>query len=91
MGQLARSTHQVSATMAGLIDRLVRDGLVTRRRDEEDRRTVMVAITPAGQQTVADAWDRILEPMDKVLAEMDTDEVNEAYDFVDSLLAIMDK
>lgn len=48
MTQLAESTYQVSATMTGIVDRLVDRGWVSRERDPHDRRTLRVALTPQG-------------------------------------------
>ncbi|WP_328423455.1 MarR family transcriptional regulator [Micromonospora sp. NBC_00389] len=41
------------ATLTGIVDTLARDGLVERQRDESDRRSVRLAITPAGRERVA--------------------------------------
>ncbi|MFI6264504.1 MarR family winged helix-turn-helix transcriptional regulator [Micromonospora sp. NPDC051006] len=41
------------ATLTGIIDTLERDGLVERQRDDTDRRSVRLAITPAGRERVA--------------------------------------
>ncbi|MCP4167777.1 MAG: MarR family transcriptional regulator [Chloroflexi bacterium] len=90
MGQLAKATHQVSATMTGIIDRLVRDELVDRRRDDGDRRTVLVSITPAGQDLVENAWDRTLKSLDDVVLNMNSDDRVTASRFVDSLVAVME-
>lgn len=38
------------ATLTGVVDTLERDGLVERRRDETDRRSVRLALTPAGAE-----------------------------------------
>jgi MarR family transcriptional regulator, transcriptional regulator for hemolysin len=52
------------ATLVRHLDRLEADGLVWRRRDDEDRRITRVEITPAGRARhqqlarVADAYDR---------------------------------
>ncbi|MER7330277.1 MULTISPECIES: MarR family transcriptional regulator [unclassified Micromonospora] len=37
------------ATLTGIVDTLERDGLVERQRDETDRRSVKLALTPAGR------------------------------------------
>jgi DNA-binding MarR family transcriptional regulator len=50
MSQLAESSHQVSATMTGIVDRLVERGLVARERDPQDRRTLRVDLTLAGRE-----------------------------------------
>jgi DNA-binding MarR family transcriptional regulator len=49
MSELADRIQQSSATMTGIIDRLVEKGWVTRRRSEEDRRAVYVNLTADGQ------------------------------------------
>ena len=90
MGDLARSTYQVSATMTGIIDRLVRDGLVERRRAETDRRSVVVAIAPAGQELVDMAWERALGSLDTVLSEMNSQEMVSSYRFVDALVTTLE-
>ncbi len=41
-------------TMTKLLDRMVRDGLVTRAQDARDRRVVRVALTPKGEALAAD-------------------------------------
>lgn len=43
------------AGATGLIDRLVKAGLVARRRDEEDRRLVFVALSHEGRDALAEA------------------------------------
>lgn len=48
MSALAEATHQVSATMTGIIDRLGERGLVERREDSADRRSRRVYLTESG-------------------------------------------
>ena len=47
--ELAERTGVTRATMTGLIDTLVRDGLVTRAPHPEDRRMMCVEVTERGQ------------------------------------------
>jgi len=49
MGTLAYDTLQHCATMTGIVDRLLKMGLVQRRRAEKDRRQVLVELTSAGR------------------------------------------
>lgn len=53
MSELAESSFQVSATMTGIVDRLVERGLVQRERDPHDRRTLRVVLTGAGTDLLA--------------------------------------
>lgn len=52
MSALANETLQHCATMTGIVDRLVKMGLVTRRRAEHDRRQVLVELTPTGRKVL---------------------------------------
>jgi DNA-binding MarR family transcriptional regulator len=51
-GALLRATLVTSGTMTNRIDRLEEAGLVRRRPDPQDKRGVLVALTPAGQAQV---------------------------------------
>ena len=54
-GSLAKAINLSHATVTGILDRLEQRGLVTRTRDGEDRRSVIVAVTPEGQVILKDA------------------------------------
>lgn len=49
-GELAAGISLSQATVTGILDRLEKKGLVERHRSEEDRRRVVVALTPAGRE-----------------------------------------
>ena len=49
---LARTLMLSPAGMTNRIDRLVARGLVDRRADPEDRRSLLVVLTPAGREVV---------------------------------------
>ena len=64
------------ATMAELISRLVRRGLVLRRRDPADGRRNLLALAPAGARLleevapgVTEAQERLLSPLDEIERE----------------------
>ncbi len=46
--ELANTINVTRATVTGLLDGLERDELVVRKQDENDRRMVLVSLTPAG-------------------------------------------
>lgn len=50
MRELADFMKMGLSSLTGMVDRLVNQGLVERRRTEEDRRLVFVAITPRGRK-----------------------------------------
>jgi len=65
MSTLAGDTLQHCATVTGVVDRLEMMGLVTRQRDAEDRRQVLVELTPAA----ADLLSRIRGNRERRLRE----------------------
>lgn len=52
---LGRRTAMDAATMKGVVDRLVRKGLVQTRADQDDLRRVIAALTPAGAARITAA------------------------------------
>ena len=55
MGNLAEAAEQCSATMTGIVDRLVNMSLVDRKRDPNDRRSVLVGLTVQGEAVLEKA------------------------------------
>ena len=49
MNELSQMIGASSPTMTGVIDRLETRGLVSRERDDADRRLVLISLTPDGQ------------------------------------------
>lgn len=56
-GKVAREMHLTQATVTALVDKLVNAGLVSRRRDTEDRRRIWIEPTAAGQDRIAQSPD----------------------------------
>ena len=59
-GALAKTVHLSRPTLTGILDRLERQGLISRLRDERDRRSWSVTVTPAGK-TILDATPSLLQ------------------------------
>jgi len=57
LAQLADQIQLGNSTMSGVIDRMVRAGLVIRERSEEDRRSVTLKLTEEAHRV----WDRTNE------------------------------
>lgn len=54
MGDLAEALDVSVASATGIVDRMERRGLVERIRDADDRRVIMVSLTPTGSVVFAD-------------------------------------
>lgn len=50
--EIANAVQLDSPVVTGLVDRLVKEGLVIREEDPEDRRSLKISLTPRGRQVV---------------------------------------
>lgn len=66
MGALGERMMVSQGNVTGIVDRLERDGMVTRERRREDRRTQWIALTPAGRTR----FDEIAEIHEGWIAEL---------------------
>lgn len=55
VGDIAKSISLSQATATGILERMVKRGLVTRQRSTRDRRRVMIRITLEGEKLLAQA------------------------------------
>ncbi len=55
VGSLARSIHLGQATVTGILTRMEDRGFVVRTRGSQDRRSVLIELTPAGSKIVEEA------------------------------------
>ncbi|MEV4420182.1 MarR family transcriptional regulator [Patulibacter sp. NPDC049589] len=71
--ELARLCSLLPAQLVPVLDALERDGLVERRRDDRDRRRMIVRITDGGRERLAAADEaaRVIE--DELLGPVDDD------------------
>ena len=56
MGNIAGFLGSILSSATSLIDRLVEKGLVERMPDHSDRRVVVCALTPQGQEAIEQFW-----------------------------------
>lgn len=73
-GRLSIETLVTSGTMTNRLDRLERDGLITRAPDPADRRGVIVQLTPTGRDRVDAALSDLLAREEAILAMLDEPE-----------------
>jgi len=69
-GRLLRETLVTSGTMTNRVDRLTARGFVERYPDPEDRRGVLVRLTPEGKKAVDGAFEALLAAEAGFLAEL---------------------
>jgi len=69
-GRLLRETLVTSGTMTNRVDRLVARSLVERLPDPQDRRGVLVRLTPVGRETVDGALTVLLDHERRLLSAL---------------------
>ncbi len=76
MGTLADSLDVSQASATGIVDRMEQRGLIERRRDDEDRRVVRVALTEDGSRLLAGVAAERRERLGILLGELTDDELD---------------
>lgn len=89
MGMLAEMTHQCSATMTGIIDRLLRMGLVERERAETDRRLVLVQITESGRHVLQESLRTRFDALKEFLLQLEESNRRQLISALRSSLGLM--
>ena len=88
--QLVGQVGVSPGTMSGIIDRLVREGLVIRTRDKVDRRRVQLTLSPAGRERVAGAPVLLQTRVTEQLARLPAHERAEILNVLERVGALME-
>lgn len=88
--QLIRFMTISSGAMTNRIDRLEEMGLVKRLDDPEDRRGVLIALTPEGRRTVDEAVTARLDEAKRLFAPFSQEEAKTLTDLLRRLLLFLD-
>jgi DNA-binding MarR family transcriptional regulator len=86
-GELAQFTMVTTGAMTKRIDRLERDGLVTRRRSTADGRGRVVALTKAGRELIDRAFTDHMANERRLLAELSDEEAAQLEKLLTTWLA----
>jgi DNA-binding MarR family transcriptional regulator len=89
-GALLRATLVTSGTMTNRIDRLAAAGLVSRSRDPQDKRGVLVQLTAQGRRTVDAAMSDLLTRERAILTGLDAGQQHELAGLLRILLTPFD-
>ncbi|MDN5725763.1 MAG: MarR family transcriptional regulator [Propionibacteriales bacterium] len=73
-GQLLRETFVTSGTMTNRVDLLTQRGFVTRANHPEDRRGVLVRLTPDGKRAVDETLSDLVAAEEEMLTGLGADE-----------------
>ena len=81
-GRLAEESGLTTGAVTFILDRLEQAGMVTRRRDTEDRRRVWVEIVPDARDRLNDLQQPVAEEMRQVAQRFKADELEIVRDFM---------
>ena len=75
MSEMANSLGITMSGCTALVDRAVEAGWVERQRDPNDRRVVLVGVSPAGEQTLTQIRETRARILARYLTRLDVDEI----------------
>jgi DNA-binding MarR family transcriptional regulator len=77
LSELSAQIRARNSTVTGIIDRMEREGLVVRRRSDEDRRVVNIELTAKGQELAGEISVEPVQIFRQVLSELSARDSNE--------------
>ncbi|RZM82965.1 MarR family transcriptional regulator [Leptolyngbya iicbica LK] len=75
MGEIGEKTLITKGTLTGVVDRLEKKELVTREVPPENRRSVVVRLTPKGQQVFETVFPAHVDDIHQHLSSLDASEL----------------
>lgn len=91
MNELSEKMNLDSSTMTRVIDKLVRDGIINRDRDESDRRVVVVSLSDSGIKAAKELSHSVNEYYKKIIKNIPDGEVLDILSCVSKLLKAFEK
>ena len=88
---LAEAAGVAAPTASRMLDCLYRDGYVERRHSEEDRRSVLVSLTPSGRIAVQAAYERVSAWRRRVYDALEPEEREQAAALLIRLSQVMEE
>lgn len=80
-GQLAEASGLSSGAITGVVDRLERAGYVSRERDPEDRRRVVVQVQPLADERIGPCYEALQQGFFEVCSDYDDEQLAMLEDF----------
>ncbi|UVT02205.1 homoprotocatechuate degradation operon regulator HpaR [Burkholderia glumae] len=87
-GQIAKGCCILSPSLTGVLERLERDGLITRMRSTEDQRRLLVALTERSRQLARKIGQRIDDQDRQLEQQLGADGLRAIYTALDRLLEV---
>lgn len=91
IGDLSNKMYLAFSTTTDLVDRMEKNNLLERVRDNKDRRVVRIHLLDEGRKIIEDVLERRSDYLETVLSEMDEDQFNNITNSLNLLYNAMDK
>jgi DNA-binding MarR family transcriptional regulator len=91
MTELSQMLSVTLPTMTAMIDRLIQGGLVTRERDERDRRVVLVRLTAEGKQIISNLMQIRKQEIEKILQFLGEEELDTFWHSIETVAQLLAK
>ena len=91
MNEISHKMNLDTSTMTRVIDKLVRDQLISRERQEEDRRIVVLALTQKGKNAALQLNESIRKYYKNIIQNLPEGQVDNVLNAVFLLLKAFDK
>jgi DNA-binding MarR family transcriptional regulator len=85
IGDLSNKMYSAFSTTTDLVDRMEKNNLVVRVRDEKDRRVVRIHLLEEGERIIAEVINKRQDYLANVLANFDQEEARNLADLLNKL------
>ena len=90
-GEISQDMNVSTARIAQTLNSMEKKGLITRRIDENDRRKILIKLTPAGKELAEKNQQSVLEAAKKILDMLGEDDAKEYVRITSKLAELASK
>jgi DNA-binding MarR family transcriptional regulator len=91
LGELGRELEVAMSSASQMVDRLVGQGLVNREQDADNRRQVIIRLTPQGQELIGELRRGIIRRYEKILDRLSDRDQEALVESFETIARIMEK
>jgi|GEM_PF-1068258 len=89
MGELSKAMKIKMSNLTFITDSLVKEGLIKRYREEEDRRVVRLNLTPKGKQIINHFWNWRMNLWQSIVSEFDKELIDKMIEILDKIIKVL--
>ena len=89
IGDLSNKMYLAFSTTTDLVDRMEKNDLVQRVRDEQDRRVVRIHLLPEGERVIQEVISKRQQYLQEILVEFNQQELKDLLDNLQKLHELM--